>query len=259
MENHTPSWEFYSCEVDDKLASISLDLNFQNTAPLASHSKLLWVSVRMLYPDKRGLSSSKEAPILGEIEDAIAKALEQKLQAVQVGRLKSDGTQDLFFYAPSTLNFEDIVEDAMYNFPEYAFACEKRDDERWEDYFGLLMPDEYQLQCIQNRKVIQQLEQHGDHLDQEREVDHWLRFTTREQMEQCCAEAEKLGYKVVATGDTSKNKDYDGKPLEHPFFAQLSRVDNVQWNNVNAYVWQLCELARNHHGQYDGWGCSIQK
>ena len=140
----------------------------------------------------------------------------------------------------------------MLRYEGYKYATDFADDAGWKDYFDFLYPSEYEYQSIQNQKVLRQLEEHGDNPEAEREVDHWIYFSAEKEMEDYAVKAETLRYKVL-----SKKKLDDGKRM--PYQLNISRMDNTQWGNVDDYVWELIELAKEHGGEYDGWGCPIAK
>lgn len=251
MENHKSDWDFYFCRVNDQLASISVDLGFNKSAPVKKLPIRLWVSVVLQDPDERGLPKQEEAERLAQFEDAMAEKLAEKLTAVQVGRIKSDGKQELFFYAPVDTNFEEEVDDVIVDFSEYSYTVDAAEDPSWSDYIDLLYPDPYNFQSIQNRRVVQQLENHGDCSDIEREVDHSVQFADRVDCEVFISEAEKLGYKLLSPPEKA-----EGQAV---YTVNISRSDVTDWDSVNDYVWELYELAEANNGQYSGWGCPIVK
>jgi len=69
------NWKPYLCNVNGKIASIFVNLGLQNEAPLASKPWLLWTWVYFKTPRPDGLSESKEAPTLFNIEDALEQCL----------------------------------------------------------------------------------------------------------------------------------------------------------------------------------------
>ena len=67
----TDNWTPDLCKVNDKLASILVNLGLRDSVPITSKPWLLWVWVYFQSPRPDGLSDSEEAPILYEIEDAL--------------------------------------------------------------------------------------------------------------------------------------------------------------------------------------------
>ena len=73
------NWKPYLCNVNDKLASILVDLALRGEAPIASKPWLLWTWVYFQSPRTAGLSDSKEAPILYEIIKTLYTFIFRKL------------------------------------------------------------------------------------------------------------------------------------------------------------------------------------
>lgn len=250
MEQTNADWDFYFCRVENKPASISVDLGLKKTAPIPEYDKRYNISVKFKRPDENGFSTREEFQILCDIEDALTEAM-VSLDAIQVGRLKSDGQQELFFYGPSNEDFEYTIDEVMSGFPDYLYAADCTDDPEWTDYFDFLYPEPYYFQSIQNRRVIQQLEAQGNDHDKKREVDHWIYFSTETGRDRFAVEVEKNGFTVI-----SKQQNED---REHPFTINISRGDTTNWDDVNEYVWFLCDTAEANEGVYDGWGCTVEK
>ncbi len=57
-------WNSYICNVNDKLASIFLDLALATAAPLQDKPWLLWIWLYMKDPRQDGLSSKAEFDLL---------------------------------------------------------------------------------------------------------------------------------------------------------------------------------------------------
>jgi len=69
------AWDFYFARVNGCLASIFVNLGLRGTIPVPGRPWLLWVHLQMKTPRRDGLSSSSEAPTLGEIEDSLTATL----------------------------------------------------------------------------------------------------------------------------------------------------------------------------------------
>ncbi len=170
-------WDFYAAKVDEKPASIFVDLGIAKSAPLAPYSAMAYVRIYMNRPREDGLSSQDEFETLCELEDGMVPALTADNDAaVYVGRNTSDGCRDFYFYTSDAKHWEAAVKEAMSFSAAYRLDSGVRDDPDWEAYFQFLYPSPADWQAIQNRRVVENLEKHGDKLEQEREIDHWAYF-----------------------------------------------------------------------------------
>lgn len=244
-------WDFYFARVNDKLASLFVDLGVGNSAPDTSNPWLLWAWVYFSAPREDGLSSSQEAPLLVQIEESLAEAVRDATEGALVGRITADGRREFYFYAPSFVGFEDAVARGMEPFPNYQWESGSKHDPDWQQYLRVLYPSPRDMQRMMNRHVIEQLMKHGDSLEKERPVFHWAYFRSEQGRSQFAAAVRDLGYTI-----TNEHKR-DDHP--YPFGAAFERVDRVDWDSINQVTLELFELARSCAGKYDGWETSVEK
>lgn len=251
--DYQPDWTFYFSNVNDKLSSIATDLNLINIAPINGQGNVVYVSIKMPNPKENGLSSNEDADELWEIEDAIIKAFDSnKLNYTFAGRLTSNGFRDLYFFGENTILMEKEVSSTMTAFPKYEFDFGHKPDKEWSGYFDFLYPLPRQMQVIQNRRVLEQLEKGGDDLTKAREVFHWIYFKTQNELDQFESFTTSLGFET-------KNKGKTEQPNEYKFVISISRVDKVGYDEIDEYTLELWEKAQELNGDYDGWETSIEK
>lgn len=240
------NWASYFCRVEDKPASIRLNLALNDIAPIDKYDKRIWFSIKLLDPNEDGLTTREEFPIICKIEDDISEALE-RIGMILVGALKTNGIFDLYFYSKNIGEFEGVINSVMKNHSNYNYATDSKTDNEWNDYFNFLYPEEYEYQTILNQRVLVNLEKQGDNSESEREIDHWLYFETEKDRNNYIIKIEGIGYKVL-----SKNIMNEGKYL---YQLNISKVSNANRNTINDYVWELITLSKEDNGIYDGWGC----
>jgi len=243
------NWDFFLCRVDDKPASILVNLGLADEAPIERLPYMAYVQVRMKAPDPNGLSSQEESATMASIEDSLAGNLSDEGTAMYVGRNTSDGRRDFFFYIAQPRGWEDRVRQAMQSFQAYDFASGVHNEPNWQTYFQFLYPSEIDRLCIENRRVCQTLEQNGDALTQEREIDHYAQFPDAASRSSFIDKALKLGFAVHSTADPETS---DGG-----FRIHLVRADIPGYANIDAVTVPLFGLAKEFGGSYDGWGCPL--
>ena len=86
----TQNWNFYMCRVDDKPASIRLNLALYDIVPVEDYNHRISIFIKMNNPTENGLSSNEEYPILCDIEDEVINRLET-LEDIFAGTVKSQG------------------------------------------------------------------------------------------------------------------------------------------------------------------------
>lgn len=251
-QNHSEEWDFYLCRIDDKPASIYLDLGLNEIAAQGDRANLFWVSVQMNNPREDGLSSDTESKKLWEIEDLIVGLITSKHDAIYAGRLTNDGKRDFYFYFEKEQLLDKSISEIMVRFPEYSYDYGIKENDNWESYLSFLYPSPRELQSILNRRVLEQLQKHGDDLTKSRIVDHWIYF--KSDIDRTLFEKE-----IIQRNFTIKTKDFDKQYSEYPFKLQISREDKVGWDEIDEYTIELWELANQFNGDYDGWECPILK
>jgi len=250
--NNEEDWDFYFTNVDDNLASIFVDLGLITMAPMKDKPNIVWVSIQMNNPREDGLSSKEENTLLCDIEDALVAKVTSKHNSTYIGRLTSAGCRDLYFYFGDTMLYEKTISEVMVAYPKYEFEYGSKEDKEWSGYLDFLYPTPTQMQTIQNRRVIDQLEKNGDDLTKPREVDHWIYFKTETDRETYIEQISNEGFNIV---EKIYNKELD----ETPFVLHIKRVDYVDQNSVDEYVIYLWKLANELNADYDGWETSIEK
>lgn len=241
-------WDVYFTHVDEKPASILLDLGLAPEAPIPGLSVMAYVTLDFLDPDENGMSKRSEYEKLMAVEDALVPALADET-CVFVGRCTTNGQRDFFFYMDNAKGVEERVESVMERFAEYTWDMGLVEEPGWDTYFEFLYPDQQGMDTIWNNRVRRNLESEGDDLSAAREIDHWIQFATEEDMAAFTPEVEREGFTV-----TVQDKRPDA---ELPYEVLVQRTDVP--DEIDDVTWPLRELAGAHGGVYDGWGCAVVK
>jgi hypothetical protein len=152
-------WDFYFCNVNNRLASIFLDLGLRKLAPDRDKPNLLWVWVYLKWPRDDGLSASSEFEQLEEIEERLTDTLNERFEAVLCGRITTDGRREFYYYGPRSDGLKTVVRDIISHFRGYEFDCGCKVDIEWRQYLEVLYPSDEDHQRIKNRKVLEVLQQ----------------------------------------------------------------------------------------------------
>jgi len=244
------NWDFYFTQVDGQGASIFVDLGRAADAPDPSRSVMAHLRLHLRDPGPHGLSSQSEFDELNKVEDALTR-LEASSGAVYVGRNTCAGKRDFYFYASTAENWSKQVDAFMRAFPAYRYECSGRADPRWSVYRELLYPSDEDLQRIGNRRVCDSLANHGDALEVARPIDHFIYFS-QEAARAAYAEAvTKLGCRIEQHIEPSDSDQRLGLRISNVGVPSLAEIDGL--------TLPLWRLAREHGGDYDGWGCHAVK
>jgi hypothetical protein len=240
-------WDFYQCLVDDRPASIFVDLQFARPPVHTTlASTMYWLRVWMLYPGEHAIGTDAEATAFEPIERRIEEHA-RNLGLIYVGRIRSDGVWQLVFYGPAE---HDPVVLARLAGDDREVEHGSRHDPNWDYYRDFLAPNAKNRQWMADARVVEALEEKGDRLDLPRRVDHWAYFRSAAARDAFVADALSEGFELQAVWD-------DG-PDKHPHAAQLHRVDAVNLDHIHGVTMTLFELAARHGGTYDGWETSVE-
>ncbi len=156
---------------------------------------MAYVRLFMNQPRTDGLSSKEEFDTLIEIE----KFIEVNLcgdGVCYVGRNTSGGCRDFYFYVSTADYWQGKVDRVLSVFKNYKYETDTREDAGWSTYLNFLLPGKVDRQRIENRRVCEALERHGDKLTTEREIDHWSYFQSPEAVDAYLSEVAADGFQA---------------------------------------------------------------
>ena len=248
MARWEQDFEFYMAAVEDRPASIVLDLAAAPHAPVATHPLLVEIRVPMLQPRPDGLRDAAELEPLGELEDQFVEALEDKVDAIYAGRLVTDGTTSMYLYVPEAHRaaLDDLP--ALTGAPpgDYEPEWAVVDDPEWRQYLDFLTPDDYARQSIWNRRLLQVFTEQGDALEVARPIDHMAFFPSRVRAEEAALALRNAGFttdELVAPADEDRG-----------WGLGFHRADHLIDGRPDEFVGEILDLILPLDGDYDGWG-----
>ncbi len=245
-------WKSYLCKVDDKVASIAFDLALYTGAPMPDKPWLLWVWIYLRSPRPDGLSDSRELESTSAIEDSLARTIGAACEALEAGRITTDGRREFYFYGAHDQHFDASVRQAMARFKEYSFDLGRQKDAGWDHYFNVLFPSDEEFEKIKNRDVLDVLAKHGDTLTPVRDVRHLIYFRSTDDRKWFAAKAKELGYKIRLEYEVEEPQ---GKA--HPFALSICRDQSITQAEIDDAVIELFRLAQQISAEYDGWEAQL--
>lgn len=241
-------WNFYMTTIENKPASIYLNLGLHSLIPIKEKSNLTWISVKLNDQIENGLTTDEESKILFEIEDKILETINNN-NSLYIGRMTNNGYRDFYFYSKDVVLFTSEAMKIANKYRNYELVIDSKKDKTWQGYLDIY-PNEADFQSISNRDVLENLEKNGDNLSKARDVFHWIYFITENDRENYLKMVEKDNFVLVA-------KDFD-KKNELPFGLQIKRIDKVDYGVIDDYTLYLWKLAKDNNGDYDGWETSVE-
>jgi len=239
------NWNFFFLKVDDRPASIMVDLNLSESAPDPAHPVVVALELTMATPRPDGLSSQEEYETLIAIEVALEEAAEGS--ATYAGRHTGCDKRHFYFYGADAPQLVASLSATMTGWPDYAFETWSRSDPEWSVYRDFLYPGREDLERMANRDVLQRLEDDGDDLDAERQVDYFAAFPSEPAQG---AFLSSLAAKGFTLHETFINADGE-------FQVEFHRMDRPR--AIDTITIDLLREADRHGGTFGGWGCPTVK
>ncbi len=187
-----------------------------------------------------------EAKLDEKTKDEIIRIVEKKPFVEYVGMRFIDGWSELYFYSLNSKNLQqEVYAYVQQNGLKYEGGVVK--DTRWDFYRGNLEPSEVEYLMIESLKIVYMLEQEGDDVSKEREVEHYVMFDTQTQMQRFAESAKELGFefKDEISGD------------ECQYGVALIKKHNLEYKVLSQTIKSLCTLSNKEHGSYELWSTTL--
>lgn len=240
----TDAFDFYPCLVDGKPASIYVNLGFEDERPAGADVRYS-VEIAMRDPGPHGAGTADEAEVLNAFEEAAIEALRAH-GLFYAGRVRTQGSWEIAFYGP----LGRLAHVEALGAPGPRRVQVRQDaDPGWRYYHELLLPDAERKQWMDDRRLVQILEEQGDRLITPRAVDHWAYFPSAAQRDAFVERVRALGFAAEAEGDDGGSKHG----------ARATRTDPIELDHIHDVVMLLVDAAEACGGEYDGWETSIER
>lgn len=243
------NWDCYLISTDDGPVLNFLNLSARSTSDNNLVIRSL-VRIKLNQPDEHGFPTKEEDIVLWKIEDALETYVQKSLGGRYVGRSTHKGQRTFCYYVSSDNQLKDSdLQVILARFGGYAPQCSSEKDDKWTYYFEVLYPSAEQMQCIQNRKVVDQLVKSGDLLEELREIDHWIFFKSSEGRQEYKNAVMQMGFEI-----RQERQLDDGR-----YSLQIYREDLADYESIDEIVLPLFRLARKQDADYDGWETLVVK
>lgn len=242
-------WVFYNCTVEDRDAFIRVDTSLMD---FASGPNLDWsvrVQVALREPREDGLTTSAEAAVLHELEDALEEAVKP---AVFVGVLTNDGKRSWYFYAGDPESTEATARQVCQErVPTHQVKVGSFEDPEWSQYTEFLYPNDLAWQWIADCNTLEALRSEGDDGQEPRTISHWAYFESDSDRRAFVDALDGDRYRVVRLSEDPESED--------EFCAYFETREPERPAEIYSRTEKLFILAREHGGSYDGWEVPVEK
>lgn len=246
-------WDTYIAKYENGFpGSTTVRMDLIKKAPI---SQLPFVLVTgLVYGTSRadGFPENETFEVLHKVGDQLEALIAKETESILVGSFMHKGERLEYFYIQDQDAIKEKIEKFYAkNYPNHKFYLNIKEDRNWQYYREFLYPNEDILNYMADEKVIMNLEKAGDNLSKPRRVDHWLYFSSEQEMNRCKEELKNLDFSVEYAGETSGNS--------LGFQLHIWRVDKVDISSIFPLTSELRKIAEKHKGEYDGWETSVEK
>jgi hypothetical protein len=181
-----------------------------------------------------------------ETKEALIIALEHDEKAKYVGSRMLDGWTELYFYAEDSKGLDTIVAHILKD-AGYVYESSVVRDSKWDFHYKNLLPNELEMAHIQTADILELLQEEGDALESEREIEYYLSFSTPTQKERYIEECipEGFAFKDEISSDEFANG------------VALVKNDTPTQEKLDENVTKLHESVKKAHGFYEGWSTTL--
>jgi hypothetical protein len=232
---------FYPADVDGSPAAFVVDLEQE---PRDTHPTRITISVPMLEPEPDGLRSETEMEDLDALQAKITERLAGAAGADCVGFYDLRGVTTFVFYAKKKIDAAEATL-AIGDTHPYETDVLVDDDPEWRFYIDALFPDAYALQGIWNRLIVDELESHGDHLYEPRNVDHVATFPSYAVAQKAAKQLAAAHFAIDGIGDADE---------EDRFEVAFHRSETLEEGKPDRFSAEILDIVLPLDGEYDGWG-----
>lgn len=199
--------------------------------------------------DENGFPDLTELDQLSEAEDQAAEAWEEA-GILYAGRMTGNGERSFIVYMKSEDQRNELERSFSQWFSGYIVTIEQlTEEEPWDVYYEMLMPDPFEAQMMANEGLLEQLEENGDPGEVARRIDHWAYFESVEDAKAFIVTAEKMNLQLE---ELDTQADEDGHYKVHLYHEGIP-VD------IHETTLDLTDAAFEHNGMYDGWETEVVK
>lgn len=228
------AWDFFEGWCEGKPARIDVDMRLAEDVPDEARPYLLRVRVPIAHAEPSFL-------------DAIVADVRSRFEAAAIARVTTDDFVELVLHGTRHEGLKEAVQKIA---TERGHRAQVRAvlDSPWLHVRDSILPNQWQYQWMQDRRVVEAMQQGGDRVEVPRPIDHTVYFRSVEAREQFTRAVAALGFEADAATDG------DG----HLRFGLIvRRRDPVSLDHIHAVVCELIEAAEEVGGQYDGWGAPL--
>ncbi len=242
-------WDSYITKINNKPATVMLDMNLVFTAPDSRYPYLVVTGPKTSNVGPSGIPGQTEIEELEKVLEATDNFLMGATSRILAGTVTYNGQRNNYYYVRDTTVVRNAIQ-RMYkrNFPGYPYSLMVKKDAEWLTYRTFLFPSDTTQNWMDNNRNITTLLQKGDSLDKPRTITFAACFASDSARANFSSYVSEKGYFIEKSPVTKVGKDN--------YCVLFSKVDKIDLNAINITTLQLREEVKRHNGVYNSWSAA---
>ncbi len=239
-------WDSYITRMNDKPATIMLDMNLIFSAPDSRYPYLVITGPKTTNVGPSGIPAPAEMEELERVLDATDNFLMGATSKILAGTVTYNGQRNNYYYVRDTMVVRNAIQ-RMYkrNFPGIPYSLAIKKDELWLTYRTFLFPNDTTQNWMDNNRNITTMLQSGDSLTTPRTITFAACFSSDTARNDFSSYVSGKGYNIEKSPVMKVGKDN--------YCVLFSKVDKIDLNAINGTTLQLREAVKQYKGVYNSW------
>jgi uncharacterized protein YaaR (DUF327 family) len=245
VQAQNANFDAYKAQYEAGSGNTIFNKDLKHTAPVSNFPFVLVTGVKFKDCDQ-GVPTEAELSNLDRVSDSVYSNVTTLVKNIMAGTFTYQCERLEYYYVADTANIRDrLITLYQKHFSNYEPYINIKQDKNWDAYLKFLYPNEETMEYMQNEKMLISLEKQGDKLEKERRVDHWLEFSTREDVNCFVSYATTQGFKVDTKDQALK--------------LHIFRTDKMDLPSISKITTELRREAKKCNGIYTGWETAAVK
>ena len=240
----TQQWECYVTDLEQSEATVYYNSSLTRTIDSVDVKQCYTITIKTKSQKHEGSASANELKSILKAERQIITFFENT-QALHVGKITTGLYRRLHFYTDTPIETVSKTIQRISDSSQYSIDIKTHHDPDKDLYWERLLPNAYEWQLIQNRKLISHLHKTLGELKDPKKVSHNSYFNNEDQRDVFILWLQSYDYHI--------DELFERGSTELNYGLQYSQIVKINDFNMNEITYKLIQKSSLCDGQYDCW------
>ena len=247
----TENWDSYLSTINDKPASLLVDMGLYTTAPDQRYPFVVISGPQAQNTKKNGIPNKQEITDLEQMLTVTGSFIAGVTVSVLAGTFTYNNQRLNYYYVKDTAGVRNAIL-RMYNrnFKGYEFVLRMKYDPQWLNYLTFLYPTEATQNQMENNKIITRMLESGDSLVQKRNINFAVCFNSDTAWAAFTLFIRNNQFTLQKT-PTIKNAPF-------PLCLIFSQYNSIKPDSITLMTTAIKKEVKRHSGIYNGWDATLK-